>query len=167
MSAISAFALILHIVFLSKTVRRLYARLFYQNLPSVDEPSSERSQSLNVGFFIEAKEHIAKHGGFVIYAHQVVRLACCLALLGLSLATLILTKSKLSHVNQIGASKRWGHKIKHRHNHTTENEYLQIFSVVNFVRLDLRRFFYLILIRLLGILLVTGDSHCLCAADLE
>ena len=144
MSAISAFALILHIVFLSKNVRRLYARLFCQNLPSVDEPSSERSQSLNSGFFIGAKEHMAKHGGFVIYAHQVVRLACCLALLGLSLATLILTESKLSQVNEIGASKRWGRKMMHRHNHTTlsEKEYLQIFSVVNFVRFGCATFFF-------------------------
>ncbi|KAG2070718.1 hypothetical protein BDR04DRAFT_1053972 [Suillus decipiens] len=85
----SALLLLLHLITLSKPVRKLWLRflpprteqepgLFFDEPPIAD------------GFFSEAKAFISHHGGWVIFAYKFARFIGCLAFLGLSLASFIL-----------------------------------------------------------------------------
>lgn len=140
MAALSAFVLLLHIVLLSKPVRTLHSRLFRSNGPLADiNPNEPNPQSSAAGFVAEAKEYVAKQGGATIYAFKITRLVGCLALLGLSLATLILAESEGPDVGHSSKGKHWGKKKKHhKHDHgpLSSDELLQVFAVVNFVGVD-------------------------------
>jgi hypothetical protein len=130
--------LLLHIVLLSKPTRRLHSRLFRSNAPLDDLGLNEQTpQSSAAGFLSEAKEYVAKHGGATIFAYKTARLVGCLALLGLSLATLILVDSGDPEVGYSTMGKHWGKKKKkhHKHHHgpLSSDELLQVFVVLDFV----------------------------------
>ncbi|KAJ8520559.1 hypothetical protein ONZ45_g2613 [Pleurotus djamor] len=106
-----------------------------QNEPSEPPPSS-------YGFWSEFKAHVVSHGGLHIFVYKILRLVGCLALLGLSIATLIIDEIELEDRQDIqftyadqeplgwmGALARWGKKKrKHRRKEVeqlTQTEWLQ------------------------------------------
>ncbi|KAG0697813.1 hypothetical protein DFH29DRAFT_984146 [Suillus ampliporus] len=105
-AAASALLLLLHLIVLSKPVKKLWSHFLppkTEKEPSVffDEPT------IADGFFPEAKVFISQHGGLVIFAYKIARFIGCLAFLGLSLATFILDERE-EHTN--GANKLSGGK---------------------------------------------------------
>ncbi|KAG8900334.1 hypothetical protein FRC00_013442 [Tulasnella sp. 408] len=86
-SAISFIVLVTYLITRITPVRRLITRL---RASSSEEPISiSRTDPRFVAvpppsFRDELKEHIASHGGIVIYIHNALRLTICLALLGIS-----------------------------------------------------------------------------------
>lgn len=120
LSAASAIFLILHIIALSKPVKAIYARI----LPSKRGRGESQHGTMDpiyglhpASFFGQFKEHISTHGGVVIYAFKFARLLGCLALLAVSLATLILEETGEIDKLTFGVTgKHWGKKHKkHRH----------------------------------------------------
>ena len=114
----------LHIILVSKPVRKLYSRLLPWNLPPVHIHPTETYDSYQVGFFAEVKEHITRHGGSILFAYKVARLAGCLIFSVLCLATLVQENDTESH--QFG---KWGKKPKKKHggrSEISEWEWLQI-----------------------------------------
>lgn len=87
-SAISFILLLAYLITRIPPVRRFITRL---RASSSDEPigvSRRDAQFTTIPpatFQDELKEHIASHGGLVIYLHNALRLAICLALLGVSI----------------------------------------------------------------------------------
>ena len=64
-------------------------------------------RTLPVGLVTEVKAHISHHGGGVIFAFKLVRLVACLALLGLSIASLALTEARKSEAGQASIFGKW------------------------------------------------------------
>ncbi|KAG8926192.1 hypothetical protein FRC00_003144 [Tulasnella sp. 408] len=93
-SAISFIVLVAYLITRIPPVQRLITRL---RASSSDEPirvSRGDPQFVPVpppSFWDELKEHIASHGGIVIYLHNALRLAVCLALLGISVYAAIVS----------------------------------------------------------------------------
>ncbi|KAG8912149.1 hypothetical protein FRC00_005159 [Tulasnella sp. 408] len=87
-SAISFILLVAYLITRIPPVRRFITRL---RASSSDEPigiSRRDAQFVSIPpltFRDELKEHIASHGGIAIYLHNALRLAICLALLGISI----------------------------------------------------------------------------------
>lgn len=113
-AAASALLLLLHLIMLSKPVKKLWSRFLppkTEEEPSLffDEPT------IADGFFSEAKVFISQHGGWVIFAYKFARFIGCLAFLGLSLATLILDERD---ENATGTNKL--SKGKHRRHHPSD-----------------------------------------------
>lgn len=89
-------------------------------------------------FFGQVRAHIAIHGGGVIYTYKVVRLVGCLALLGLSIATLILEETGQIENALFNITGKWGKKHpKHNKKHAgfTNAEWVQVALVITSVRL--------------------------------
>jgi hypothetical protein len=85
----SALLLLLHLITLSKPVKKLWSRFLPPK--TVEEPSLFVVEpTIADGFFSEAQVFISQHGGWVIFAYKFARFIGCLAFLGLSLATFIL-----------------------------------------------------------------------------
>ncbi|KAG1889339.1 hypothetical protein F4604DRAFT_1711826 [Suillus subluteus] len=113
-AAASALLLLLHLITLSKPVKKLWSRFLppkTEEEPSLffDEPT------IADGFFSEAKVFISRHGGWVIFAYKFARFIGCLAFLGLSLATFILDERE---ERATGANKL--SKGKHRRPHPSD-----------------------------------------------
>ncbi|KAG2123601.1 hypothetical protein DEU56DRAFT_829341 [Suillus clintonianus] len=107
-AAASALLLLLHLITLSKPVKKLWSRFLPPK--AEEEPSAFFDEpTIADGFFSEAKVFISQHGGWVIFAYKFARFIGCLAFLGLSLATFILDERE-EHAN--GANKL--SKGKHR-----------------------------------------------------
>lgn len=80
--ATSAVVLFLHLVLASGISKRLATRLFSSN------KKTEESSPVHIP--VDERSHIAQLGGRVIFGFIVARLLSCLALLGLSVVTLVL-----------------------------------------------------------------------------
>jgi hypothetical protein len=88
-SAASAVILILHIALLSKTIKWLYTRLIPKSKLHNTEPSTPARDQVDYPTS-RVQRHIASHGGAAVFAHSALRLIGCLALLGLSISTIML-----------------------------------------------------------------------------
>jgi hypothetical protein len=139
-SAASAVILILHIILLSQTYKKLYARLVPKSSHANPDPSNiSHLQGMHpASFFGQMQEHIALHGGMVIFAHKVARFIGCAILLGFSVATFILEETGQVEEVIFGITgKHWGKKHKHR-NPTkdlfSEAEWLQFALCMTIVR---------------------------------
>ncbi|KDQ56808.1 hypothetical protein JAAARDRAFT_36283 [Jaapia argillacea MUCL 33604] len=110
----SALLLLSQAIFLSKPLKKLYARL--RLTKAVSEEGSEQEPTIvdpQVGFFDELRAHIQSHGGAIIYGFKVARLVSVLALLGLSVATLILDENgDLGTLKKHGGEKRKSGKAR-------------------------------------------------------
>ncbi|KAJ7169514.1 hypothetical protein C8R46DRAFT_1217207 [Mycena filopes] len=60
-----------------------------------------------VGVAAEVREHVAEHGGSVIFAFRLVRLVACLALLGFSIASFAIAETRKPGTSVFG---KWGKK---------------------------------------------------------
>jgi len=102
----SALLLLLHLIALSKPVKKLWSRFLPPK--SEEEQSTFPEETIIVdGFFSEAKAFIFQHGGLPIFAYKFARFIGCLAFLGLSLATFVLEERE---EHTIGANKKSGGK---------------------------------------------------------
>ena len=81
-TAVSVVVLFLHWVVVSGPVQRLVTRLFSSNQDEQEDGPSD--------VLLVEKSHVEKLGGTVIFGYLIARLLSCLALLGLSIATLLL-----------------------------------------------------------------------------
>ncbi|KAJ7139685.1 hypothetical protein C8R44DRAFT_867802 [Mycena epipterygia] len=106
-AAASAVLLLLHLFLASAWGRKLRAFVFRRPEPEVVDPVPALHP---VGLVAEIKEHVAHHGGAVIFAFKLVRLSACLALLGLSIASLALTEARKSEAGQPSVFGKWGKK---------------------------------------------------------
>lgn len=107
-AAASAFLLLLHLIMLSKPVKKLWS--YFLPHKTEEEPTVIFDEPITAdGFFSEARVFISQHGGWVIFAYKFARFIGCLTFLGLSLATFILDE-RGEHVT--GANKL--SKGKHR-----------------------------------------------------
>lgn len=140
LSAASAVILILHVILLSNPAKKIYRRLLPKSRHSESEPSAtDLSQGIYpASFFGQVKEHISLHGGVVIFTFKVLRLVGCLALLGVSLATLILEETGKIDDMLYGITGKWGKKHrKHKHSKNeqfTQAEWVQVALVLTSVR---------------------------------
>lgn len=115
LAAASALLLLLHLITLSKPVKKIWSR-FLPLSKTEEEPSLLFDEpAIADGFFSEAKVFISQHGGWVIFAYKFARFIGCLAFLGLSLATFILDERE-EHAT--GANKL--SKGKHRRPHPSD-----------------------------------------------
>ncbi|KAJ6501692.1 hypothetical protein C8R47DRAFT_1193380 [Mycena vitilis] len=124
----SAVLLLLHLFLASVWGRKLRAFVFRTSEPEVVDPAPP----LPSGLFAEVKEHIAQHGGTAIFVFKLVRLVACLALLGLSIASLALTEANKSGTSILG---KWGkkHPKKNRSSSTLSvTEWLQVAMCMSF-----------------------------------
>ncbi|KAG1769620.1 hypothetical protein EDD22DRAFT_868510 [Suillus occidentalis] len=113
-AATSALLLLLHLIMLSKPVKKLWSHF----LPPKTEEESNLffdEPTIADGFFSEAKVFISRHGGWVIFAYKFARFIGCLAFLGLSLATLILDER-----DEHAAGNNKLSKGKHRRPHPSD-----------------------------------------------
>ncbi|KAG9028739.1 hypothetical protein FS837_003797, partial [Tulasnella sp. UAMH 9824] len=87
----SAISLSLLVIYLITRIPRVRLLITCVKAPSSDEPIDTSRRDTNFSaiphptFRDELKEQIVSHGGIVIYLHNALRLAICLALLGISI----------------------------------------------------------------------------------
>jgi hypothetical protein len=112
-AAASAFFLLLHLIILSKPVKKVWSR-FIPPSRTDEEPSAFSEEPSTVhGFFSEAKAFISRHGGLAIFAYKLARFIGCLVFLALSLATFILEEREEHSVEAGKASGRKHRKYRH------------------------------------------------------
>lgn len=151
-SATSAAILILHIILISQTFKSLYARLIPNSTrPDPGDVDREHLQGCHPASFVgQMREHIALHGGAVIFAYKVARFIGCAILLGFSIASLLLEDD--GQVEDLAFGKHWGNKPKHRkhkHSEFIEQEWLQValctttvrvfVSIYRYIRIEIYR----------------------------
>ncbi|KAF7339970.1 ATP-binding cassette transporter [Mycena venus] len=87
-----------------------------------------------VGLVAEVKEHVAQHGGGVIFAFKLVRLVACLTLLGLSIASLAITEAHKSETGKASIFGKWGkkHPKKGKNAALSVAEWLQLAMCMTF-----------------------------------
>ncbi|KAK0480768.1 hypothetical protein IW261DRAFT_1474488 [Armillaria novae-zelandiae] len=107
-ASVSAVVFLLQIVFSSRRVRRLFQRSTVA--PTADEEPQPDPEPVvqPAGYFQDLKEHVSQSGGARIFTYRVLRLVGCLALLGLSITTLVLDVEE----NELTTSGKWGKKHK-------------------------------------------------------
>jgi hypothetical protein len=98
-AAASTVLLLLHLFLVSVWGRKLRAFLFKTSESEVVDPVPTIQP---VGLVAEVKEHVAQHGGVVIFTFKLVRLVACLTLLGLSIASLAITEARKSEASVFG-----------------------------------------------------------------
>ncbi|KAJ8594877.1 hypothetical protein M405DRAFT_759938 [Rhizopogon salebrosus TDB-379] len=112
-AAASAFFLLLHLIILSKPVKKVWSH-FIPPSRTDEEPSAFSEEPSTVhGFFSEAKAFISRHGGLAIFAYKLARFIGCLVFLALSLATFILEEREEHSVEAGKASGRKHRKYRH------------------------------------------------------
>ncbi|KAK0203772.1 hypothetical protein DFS33DRAFT_1431870 [Desarmillaria ectypa] len=104
----SAVILLLQIVFSSRRVRRLFWRSKDTPLVTDGEPQETEAVIQPAGYFQDLKEHISQNGGAKIFTYRVLRLAGCLVLLVLCIATLLQDVEE----KELETSVKWGKKHK-------------------------------------------------------
>jgi len=99
---------LLHVIGNTPPVRKLFRR---PNVNVEEPPAHAQSES----FVQEIKLHIREHGGAVIYAYMVARLIGTLALLGLSIVTLVLDEFKrVGRQEDVVTFGKWGKKYPNK-----------------------------------------------------
>lgn len=83
LAAASALELLLHVVLVCGPVRKLYSGPILSKDDLSEVPADPSTSS-------KLTAHVTAHGGHAIFAYKVARMVGCLALLGLSSASLIL-----------------------------------------------------------------------------
>jgi hypothetical protein len=107
-AAASAVLLILHLIILSKSVKKVWLRLLSPTTQAEEGPSALFEEATRVnGFFSEVKAFISRHGGSAIFAYKLARFIGCLVFWALSLATFIL---EVREEHSVGAGKVSGRK---------------------------------------------------------
>ncbi|KAJ7101009.1 hypothetical protein C8R43DRAFT_1141277 [Mycena crocata] len=106
-AVVSAFVLLQHLFWASVWGRKLRAFIFRTSQPEVTDPPPALHP---VGLVAEVKEHVAHHGGPVIFTFKLARLVACLTLLGLSITTLALTEAHRSETGKASIFGKWGKK---------------------------------------------------------
>ncbi|KAJ6575530.1 hypothetical protein B0H10DRAFT_2168545 [Mycena sp. CBHHK59/15] len=134
-AAASALFLIAHLLWVSAVGRKTRALVFKTAQP---EPSEEAVPAVQpVGLVSEVKEHIAHHGGAIIFTFKLVRLVACLTLLGLSIASLALTEARKTKAGEAGVFGKWGKK------HPKKNKSSPALSVTEWLEVAMcMTFFY-------------------------
>ncbi len=115
--AISALILVVHRVACSAIVQRLATRLLVFRKPPIEQEESDDAQleivsSPHEGIVNDIKTHIVSLGGPTIFVYKILRLLGCLALVALTIATLIINDYHDSSGNNFvaGLKKRKGKK---------------------------------------------------------
>ncbi|KAJ8594874.1 hypothetical protein M405DRAFT_929881 [Rhizopogon salebrosus TDB-379] len=115
-TAASAVILILHLIILSKPVKKVWSR-FLPPTKTEEETSALSEEATRVnGFFSKAKASISRHGGLAIFTYKFARFIGCLVLLALSLVTFILEVREEHSVGADKVSWRQHRKSYHPHN---------------------------------------------------
>jgi hypothetical protein len=137
----SAAVLLLHTILLLKPLQKHFARLLPARVSPENALPEEPQVVHSAGFFAEAKDHILKQGGPVVFTYKVARLLGCLAFLGVSLATLLLQENEASRTDGFRILGKWGKKPKKKHGHRllSKEEWLQFAICTNAVSLLLGR----------------------------
>ncbi|KAJ6574692.1 hypothetical protein B0H19DRAFT_1371649 [Mycena capillaripes] len=134
LASASAVLLVIHLFLASVWGRKLHAFVFRSSEPEVVDPIPAVHP---VGLIAEVKEHVLQHGGPVIFAFKLVRLVSCLALLGLSIASLAITEANKSSTGQANIFGKWGKK------HPKKNRASPPLSVTEWLQLAIcMTFFY-------------------------
>ncbi|KAJ7042608.1 hypothetical protein C8F04DRAFT_1252025 [Mycena alexandri] len=102
--ALSAALLLLHLFLASAWGRKLRAFVSRTSEPEVVDPAPSVRP---VGVAAEVREHVAEHGGSVIFAFKLVRVVACLTLLGLSIASFAIAETRKPGTGILG---KWGKK---------------------------------------------------------
>jgi hypothetical protein len=118
-AAASAVILILHLIILSKPVKKVWSR-FLPPTKTEEETSALSEEATRVnGFFSKAKASISRHGGLAIFAYKFARFIGCVVLLALSLVTFIL---EVREDHSVGVDKvSWR---QHRMSYHPHNDYI-------------------------------------------
>lgn len=98
-AGVSTVLLLVHLFLASVWGRKLRAFVFKTSEPEVADPLPAVQP---VGLVAEVKEHVAQHGGGVIFTFKLVRLVACLSLLGLSITSLAITEAQKSESSIFG-----------------------------------------------------------------
>ena len=118
-SAASAVILFLNAAFLSKPIKWLYSRLIPNSKPNGTElfiPEQDHPAG-------RVQQRITSHGSAIVFAHNVVRLIGCLALLGLSISTLISEEKLLTDKLFFVMTRKHADDGYRKHEHSTNGGY--------------------------------------------
>lgn len=118
----SSITLFLHIILASRPAQKLISRIrgsTIDNLSESDAPHAQTDNSLGA----EIRRRIASLGGGTIFAYVIVRLLACLALLGLSIASLVIAETSEIQSGDVSPLGKWGKK------HRSKNPRSPAFSV--------------------------------------
>ncbi|KAG5648265.1 hypothetical protein DXG03_006224 [Asterophora parasitica] len=85
-AALSAIALILHLIITSSFLRGLKSRIFSITTNVEEEDAADSTPPSGL------RDHIIRHGGYTIFAYKVARLIGCLVLLGLTVYSTIVSE---------------------------------------------------------------------------
>ncbi|EJD04272.1 uncharacterized protein FOMMEDRAFT_106872 [Fomitiporia mediterranea MF3/22] len=127
---LSVVVLLLYGISVSKPVQSLLPRLYpNRNVPNAQETNDAVSQEAlqHNGVLADIKLHVNAKGGPVIFAYKVLRLVGCLALVGFTIATLIIDEQGRES-SFLDALKKKKKKKKHARasDEFTEAEWLQV-----------------------------------------
>ena len=127
----SVILLLLHIVFASKSIRKWLGKA------SDEEPVQQTSASPTT-LVAELKQHVKEHGGPVIYAFMLARLLGSLALLGLSIFSLVIDEVKKLNIQieeDVSVAGKWSKKHPKRRygTHFSKREWLEAAVCLTFV----------------------------------
>ncbi|KAJ7814135.1 P-loop containing nucleoside triphosphate hydrolase protein [Mycena olivaceomarginata] len=128
-AGVSIVLLLVHLFLASVWGRKLRAFVFKTAEPEIADPLPAVQP---VGLVAEVKEHVAQHGGGVIFTFKLVRLVACLSLLGLSITSLAITEAQKSESSIFG---KWGKKHpkkKHDKSAISVTEWLQLALCMTF-----------------------------------
>lgn len=109
-AATSAALLVLHILLIWTPVRRFISQL-QKNKNISDNNREPQPTTQAFGILAEVREHVAFHGGPTIFFYMVFRFLGSLALLGLSVTSLVLDEHDRTHDN-VGLYGKWGKKTQ-------------------------------------------------------
>lgn len=144
-AAFSAFLLVAHLIIASKPVQQLLGRIFSSKGgdpdPSDAPPVEPSPEPPHAGIVSEVKAHIKSLGGSTIFLYKIVRLVGCLALVGLTIATVVRDEKGTAKADAIDVLKKhWGKKGKHarRNDGFTDREWLQVTLCLTYVSITSR-----------------------------
>ncbi|TDL28857.1 P-loop containing nucleoside triphosphate hydrolase protein [Rickenella mellea] len=140
-AALSAIFLTLHLVFTSGPVKKIIARIFPRSNAVDPEDNSSLPNAtpppLHAGVVYEVKERIKLMGGSTIFLYKILRLLGCLALVGLTIATLVVDEGKPENKTSfmVQMKKHWGKKKKRRSTDEgfSHHEWLQISVLLTYL----------------------------------
>ncbi|KAG9126177.1 hypothetical protein FRC07_004584 [Ceratobasidium sp. 392] len=140
-AVISAVIFLLHLVFTSGPVQRYIAKLRGQEVD--DDVEVVPIVRQHTGFFPDLRSHIRGHGGALVFAWKMLRLASCIALTALTIVAIISTNEGHKTVgtkdwDDVDAlSKHWGKKHKKHRKHKRD----RWFSTAEWMEISLCMFY--------------------------